>query len=62
MSNQKISLNGTWKLRWYDGQRGGNVQRLLVANPELHRALRTVPPEPDRGIRQILDVDPFSML
>ncbi len=39
MNNRKISLNGTWKLRWYDGQRGGNVQRLLVADPELHRAL-----------------------
>ncbi len=34
----KITLNGTWQIRWSDGARGGSVNRLLVDQPELHRA------------------------
>lgn len=35
----KISLNGKWQLRWSNGARGGSVERLLIDDPELQRAL-----------------------
>jgi beta-mannosidase len=41
---KKISLNGEWQLRWYDGARGGSVDRLLNNQPELHRALKAEVP------------------
>ncbi len=34
-----IDLNGTWQLRWTDGQRGDQLPRLLVDEPDLARAL-----------------------
>jgi beta-mannosidase len=42
----KISLNGTWQLRWNDGQRGGFVNRVLGPNPDTVGMLAaTVPGE-----------------
>jgi len=38
--NKRISLNGTWALRWSDGERGGTVARLLAPKPDLSRALQ----------------------
>jgi beta-mannosidase len=35
----RIDLNGPWRLRWNDGQRGGPVSRLFVDSPDLSRAL-----------------------
>jgi beta-mannosidase len=37
--NKRIDLNGTWKLRWNDGQRGGQVSRLTGPDADLSRAL-----------------------
>lgn len=37
-------LNGAWKLRWNDPIRGGALSRLLVADPDLSRALPAVVP------------------
>jgi beta-mannosidase len=37
--SEKITLDGTWQLRWNDGTRGGAVSRLLVDRPEMQRAL-----------------------
>ncbi len=34
-----IDLNGTWQLRWTDGQRGDQLPRLLVDEPDLSRAI-----------------------
>lgn len=34
----RIDLNGTWKLRWTDGQRGGGA-RLIGPGPDLSRAI-----------------------
>jgi beta-mannosidase len=34
-----IDLNGTWQLRWTDGQRGDQLSRLLVEEPDLSRAI-----------------------
>jgi len=34
-----IDLNGTWQLRWTDGQRGDQLPRLLVDEPDLARAI-----------------------
>jgi beta-mannosidase len=36
---RKVSLNGKWQLRWSNGARGGSVERLLIDDPELQRAL-----------------------
>ena len=36
---QPISLDGEWQLRWYDGQRGDALARILSEQPEMHRAL-----------------------
>lgn len=35
----RISLDGIWKLRWNDGQRGDQLSRLLEPEPDLSRAL-----------------------
>jgi len=41
-----IDLNGTWKLRWDDGQRGDRVARLTRPDADLSRAIdATVPGE-----------------
>ncbi|NNM87281.1 MAG: hypothetical protein HKL95_02050 [Phycisphaerae bacterium] len=39
-----IDLNGTWKLRWDDGQRGDRLPRLLHPNADLSRAWDAVVP------------------
>ncbi len=35
----QVGLDGAWKLRWCDGQRGGLVHRLLGPQADLSRAL-----------------------
>lgn len=34
-----FDLNGDWQLRWYNGQRGDALPRILQERPEMHRAL-----------------------
>jgi beta-mannosidase len=41
---RKIDLNGTWKLRWSDGQRGGTVRRFEAPLEDLSRDLDAVVP------------------
>ena len=38
--SDRISLNGTWELRWLDGQRGGDVERVLGTNPDQRLAMQ----------------------
>ena len=33
---QRIDLNGTWELAWYDGQRGTGRERALAGLPDAH--------------------------
>ena len=37
--NQKIDLNGSWQLRWNDGQRGDHIERLLGPDADMSRAI-----------------------
>ena len=39
-----VDLNGTWHVRWADGQRGGPVSRLLGAGADLSRSLEAQVP------------------
>jgi beta-mannosidase len=44
--NRRLNLNGVWKLRWHDGQRGDRPERLLGPDADLSRAFdATVPGE-----------------
>ena len=36
--NQTIYLNGTWQLRWDDGERGERANRVLAGDVNLSRA------------------------
>ncbi len=38
-SNHTIDLNGDWNLHWFDQLRGGAIDRLLLDQPDLSRAL-----------------------
>lgn len=38
MMNQRLDLNGTWQLRWHDGERGDRLGRLLRDEADLSRA------------------------
>jgi beta-mannosidase len=41
---RRINLNGVWKLRWSDDQRGGPVDRLFQADADMSRALNAAVP------------------